>query len=290
MMHPCAPLQCLTVLQPCDALRHSQPPCEAYNNTDAYGPPMTPPKQSKGARRQQRLKRTMLKSMGLYDDPAARLAPPPGLSNAQEFGSEDECQQLCTSSTDTVELARRVQRLETLLFRLRDPDFVKLDAQLTKLLEESYVDSDSALDDTSSEKMFPLNCEVFDMSLDSQESKGEVANQSCQTELLNADAKIITLDAELICLQARVGEFEERMSCISHEIVTPITAIVNDRVAKSHQLFETHEAVIKSISTEVERHEGKIDRALDLIETAMAHMHSATDIGKQQRLKASKRR
>ena len=95
-----------------DALRCSEPPCEVESGT--YPRVQSPPKQSKAALRQLRMRRTVLRSLSSDDKPV----PPPGLSSCSENLRHSAQDQLCCDifalKMDLVDLARRLQRIESL--------------------------------------------------------------------------------------------------------------------------------------------------------------------------------
>ena len=101
------------------------------------------------------MKRSIMKSIVL-DGCVESLAAPPGLS-------PDPCYK---DTIDIIDVARRGQRLELLLFRFPEPDFCKLDTHLSKLLHEAQIEGDDLSEAYTFEDSSLWNCEVYDMSDD----------------------------------------------------------------------------------------------------------------------------
>ena len=97
MTCPCEPSVFDAV--PCDTLSRLKQPSEAFDDNDSA----TPPKQSRAAKRQQRLKRAILKTITFEEEITPQhLKAPPGL--------EDEPRLDIAANVDTAHLAKRVER------------------------------------------------------------------------------------------------------------------------------------------------------------------------------------
>ena len=183
---------------PCDALNNPLRPCEASDSVSVTGVSISASPTSKGARRKQRAKRSILQSLG--------FGCPPGLVN-YENSDKDE------TKTELVELARRVTRMELLLFSTPDDAFAALDKHIATILcRESELGGDEE-DSTTSSVSIPQSCEVFCMSDDTiahgedgvpMASITEVSESSVCSSIehqVDFDTKITKLEKDLAALR-----------------------------------------------------------------------------------------
>ena len=121
-----------------------EPPCDACESPIAVDSPLTPPTPSKAARRQQRMKRTIMKSLC----PNGEMLPPPGLDCDDSISVD--------APLTVIDLQRRVQRLELLLFRAPVPMLEKFDRYITSVLHSESDRSDlGVLEEVTEEHVVP---------------------------------------------------------------------------------------------------------------------------------------
>lgn len=94
-------------------------------------------------------------------------------------------------------------------------------------------------------------------------------------------ADMLGLEAKHVSLQDRMANFEDRLTCLSGDIVQPITSIVKARMEECQQLFQRHEEAIVKITESSEKHENQIGRVLDLVEQS----HQSPGIKEAQKKK-----
>lgn len=183
---------------------------------------------------------------------ALRFAAPPGLSASSDI--EDESG---PAGLSIVDLARRLQRLELLLFRLPEPDFEKLDAHILFLVGSSQTDMEpSALE-------IPTGCQVFDLSESSSSADEGATALECSTDSLR-EVKLAALSEDL---EARIKDLDEKFcfmeqgkSTQAQLIIQSITDIVNNK-------FAAHAEEIQALRTFSARHDSQIEKCLDLLES-----------------------
>lgn len=219
--------------EPCAASTTDVPPCHDGSLSCSFGT------LSKAARRQNRAKRSVIKSMGLDDT----LLQPPGLD--------------LPSTLSLVDLARRIERIEVLPFKIPIEGFDKLDSCINMLMAASEKFPSAACLDAE----LPSNCEMFDL------TDAPDANLHAEMELLKV--KLESSVADISSLLERVGHLEQRSTQLASEIVGPLTDIINDRMDRCRQQYSQHDAAIQTLTDETNKLDDKLHRCLDMIGTCM---------------------
>lgn len=194
---------------------------------------------------------------GMVHRRAKKVRAPPGL----ELPTEDPKDMFAVESTCIVDLSRRVQRLELLLFRAGESDFAKLDAQIIKLLDGSLDDAGDTLEAMQPED-FPMNCEFFDMSEECGPSLG-VSSQTVHFEVEAAQAKVEALSVAVESLQDQMtqlqGSFHEMQASranLVNEVVCGVQGLITSKVGAL-------EGTVASLSDVAEAHTTQINKVID---------------------------
>jgi len=205
--------------------------------------------------------------------------PPPGLTlqsidNADEYGLADD-------PIDVVDLARRLQRLEVLLFRVPLPNFCILDNHLTKLLETAHVEADKCYEDGISQAAAPVNCEIFDMSDESMISTTASCDTECHAISCSMETKLAAIEKDLNLLQFGASEFQsvaarlhERLeqqiadaanSGFGAALVTAINENTNSQINAFNEIIESHARSIERLDEVASKQESKTEQCLEMV-------------------------
>ena len=203
-------LLCAAMLQPdrCAALSCLEQPCDTY--TEILGHDAAEPRKlSRSARRVQRATRAALR--------LRCLSCPPGLDF--EFQNESPIN----------DLAKRVDRIETLLFRLPLTEFEKLDSHISLVI-------DAAKSETVPQEA-QAHCEVYDISDEGQRLWKDTCILDLRTDLLNLEARYTACEANLASLTAPHDDIAEcihvlrklttRHDCDKQELASQSSCLVS---------------------------------------------------------------
>ena len=187
-------------------------------------------------------------------------------------------------SAQYLELSRRVQRMELLLFNASFDTFAKIDAHITSILSQGCdegSDEDKVEDPCSD--IFPESCEVFnlceDMSPPSED--GPTAEFITGTDfpsegshtLLSAEltARVACVEEELAKTRSVVDELEASRAKIVGEVVTPITDIVN-------MTFEKNRVDIENLQEKNAKYDKQIGKCLEFLEDCSIMLKSQPQV------------
>jgi hypothetical protein len=258
----------------CDAFGNFLEPCGACDQSSNVLNIAGLSKPSRAARRQHRARRSILRSLG-------NIGVPPGL-DVSNGPQAEKLEDLAESGTlHVVELARRLQRIELLLFAAPEDSFRKLDDFITGILSEEWDDgSDEEQVGILPMAKLPESCEVF--SLDDDMSLGDEGglvqhtppaadgSSACSQFALYPGVdvedllrRVTSSEEEINKLTATIEDLESTRATLVTEVVSPITQIVNTK-------FDPHESQIQRLQVASDTQNDKIERCLKLMENFVA--------------------
>jgi hypothetical protein len=242
MMHPDRPQS--------DAL-HCHLPCEAFDfcsNLQSSQP------FSKAARRQQRAKRSALRALG--------VSSPPGLSSTHRSTPSIKVLPENPSAeyrSEFVELSRRVQRIELLLFNASTDAFTKLDEHIADILSgdcERGGDEDSAI--IHSVTGLPESCEVFCLSEGDPlpNEDGLIPKDALDAKVCSLEVSHENLLGQMTQLQSSCAEMQASREKLVNEVVCGVQGLITSRVGAV-------ENTVASLSNIADTHTKQINKVID---------------------------
>jgi hypothetical protein len=182
---------------------------------------------------------------------ARKIKAPPGLELPPDV----------LPSMSIIDIARRIQRVELLLFHMPDADFQKLDAHITKLLAGSLDDAEECLTAEAEEPSLPKTCEFFNIC---EVPVQPVVSPCCEapwTDML--DAKVCSLEAshdtllfEMTQLQSSFDEMQASRENLVNEVVCGVQGLIASKVGAV-------EDTVASLSSIAQEHTTQINKVID---------------------------
>lgn len=190
-----------------------------------------------------------------------RLGPPPGLEEQDEKCNVD--------SEQFVGLARRVQRLELLLFRLPTPNFERMDRELMKLLHQEQ----PVEEEVSSVDLLNVSCPVFDLTAshpESEEGADTLEGLTCvleETKLDILESRCNDLLDSMQTVEKRVSEMEAGRS--AQNLVDAVTQVVQSK----YEILGDAIITLRQSDADLEK---KFERCLSMLEEIHSQSRHST--------------
>jgi hypothetical protein len=198
-------------------------------------------------------------------------------------------------STCIVDLARRVQRLELLLFRTGESDIAKLDAQIVRLPEGSLDDAGDTLDAMQPEE-FPMNCELFDIGEECEPSLGS-SSQTVHFDVEAAHAKIEALSVAVVSLQAQMtqlqGSFDEMQASranLVNEVVGGVQGLITAKVGTLEETVSSLSDIAGTHTIQINKVIDKNERLFQMLESTVVRGQASVQPAVPQKAGESKNR
>lgn len=177
-------------------------------------------------------------------------------------------------------LSERLLRLETLLLLSDFESIAKLDSFIASATAASTCPPPPGLTSTSQCEHFSIcsNPDDEEPELDSSAgnicvlSEVEVAEKGCQADFSTLGAQVAALEDSWRLLESRIMNMEDRASTLAEGLIAPISDIINTKVGECWNMCQSQQSIIDRMTTNVEKNESNISRALDQIQDVMKCM------------------
>lgn len=182
-----------------------------------------------------------------------------------------------------VELQRKVQRMELLLFRSDEPTFEKLDEFISKLLHEPAEDNAAAHE-------IPNTCEVFslcDPIIDVSEVVVPASTSLEQCSSILAESRLDAISAQVAGLIGRLQSTEDVLapfadasyversalpSVFASDVLPSLTMVINEK-------FDAYDERVRAVETFVPLFHERFDKVMNMVDrltnTGLANISSA---------------
>jgi hypothetical protein len=196
---------------------------------------------------------------------AKKMQAPPGLELPSDV----------PPSVCIIDIARRIQRVELLLFHMPDTDFQKLDAHVTKLLAGSLDDAEGCLTAEAEEPSLPKTCEFPNIS---EVSVQPVDSPWCEASWTDAlDAKVSSLEvsretllSQMARLQISFDEMQASRANLVNEVVCGVQGLIASRVGTLEDTVAFLSNVAEAHTTQINKVIDKNDHLLQMLDSMVA--------------------